>query len=628
MKTVFSERLKVHPGALGRLESINRYPIKGFSGQQLSKVNLSVDNGLPGDRRWAIRNGSLNVESDGRWTQCQAFVRMTREDGLPLYQIHDNENGELLLQHPSGEKILVQESEKGKPLLSKWFGHTESGFSKAHAHGGYWDHSDATISIINLTTVRALSRASGQELDPQRFRGNLLIETDEPWVEFSFVGRRLLIGDVEIEILRPIDRCKATAINPNTGETDINLPHLLASLYGHIYCGVYARVVKAGLVVQGASLYDIGTAPLAVVRAAEAITAPRPEEWPRAMRVLKRVVESENVVSFWLEDPLANLIPEIAPSSYLRLHVQGSDGPLSRSYTISNKSPDGVQLRLSIKKEKPPAQLSPWVHTSLNEGDTIVASGPFIDPSLEWRPNANLGTPILILTAGIGITVATSVLVGLLEAGVPGSVRIGHGVRGKKDLALWQEIFDTAQAFTDAKTYLFMSRVNLNRCKEAGARQGRIDLDEVVEGIDLEEAQIFLCGPSGFGGALRTALIKKGARDYQIHEDAFCSPQKSIPQNNSPSCLGPLTVRFVKDDFDATWTQESGTLLDLADANGINVPANCRSGACRACLMPINGSVENLIEPVSPPPKGWAYLCCVAPLAPVTIFPRKSGASQ
>ena len=85
------------------------------------------------------------------------------------------------------------------------------------------------------------------ELDPLRFRGNLYLDGLPAWREFAWVGRRVRIGaEVELEILRPIERCKATSIDPATARADLNLPALLAGGEGHIYCGVYARVLRAG----------------------------------------------------------------------------------------------------------------------------------------------------------------------------------------------------------------------------------------------------------------------------------------------------------------------------------------------------------------------------------------------
>jgi len=600
----------------GYLISVMCYPLKGFPGENLSAVDLTKGCGLPKDRGWAIHNGMMDVTPNGEWTPCQAFVRMTRDENLPLYRWQQNEAGKHCLVHPDGQKIEVEEGPKASRSLLKWFGHINSQFVRTKEGSGYWDHRDAAISLINLTSVKALSRAAGVELDPARFRGNLMIEMSEPWAEFSLIGRRLHIGGVVLEVLRPIDRCKATSVDPQTGAADINLPHLLASHYGHIFCGVYARVVKSGRIDTGDEISETGVAPAALKDAASFATAPSVQNWPRAMRVIERKKESDEVTSFWLEDSLAQLITDIAPASYLRLHVEGECGPLSRSYTLSGWSPDRTRMRISVKREPHPGALSRWLHSSLHRGDTIITSGPFVDPSLEWRARINSDQPVLILTGGIGITVATSVLKTLVNSGSTAAIHIAHAARNADVLALWDDVEALIEQLDNARSFLYL---NDNPEKNPKVRPGRLDLNHVTRDLDRENTQVFLCGPAGFMAAMRTELIARGINERRIHEDIFASPVQAPPQQKSPSCAGPLVVRFSDASIDAVWTRETGTLLDLADETGLNLPANCRSGACRECLQPVDGPVENLTEPVSPAPKGWAYLCCAAPSATLKV---------
>lgn len=617
---------------VGRVIDIIRYPIKGFAGESLSKVELKSGGGVPGDRRWAIRNGSIDVEDGGAWAPCQAFLRLTQETDLPRYRVKstekDNVTTGISLHHPDGHSISVENSAENIDRLSSWFLYKNMGFSKSRPDIGYWDHSDAKISIINLTTVKALSEAAGVELSPKRFRGNFLIQTDEPWAEFSLVGQRIRIGEVELEVLRPIDRCKATSVNPVTADDDVNIPHLLASQFGHVFCGVYARVVKSGAVTTGALLSTLAIAPQAVIDATKVSTAPTLNDWPRPMRVLQRINESEKVVSFWLEDSLADLTGRIAPSSYVRLHCQTENGPMSRSYTISDWAADGKHLRVSIKNEGVCARFSPWIHQVVNEGDDLLVSGPFVDPSLTWRPELS-ACPVLIVTAGIGITVASSVLSALRQnkhhhsMGRP--IRIVHGVRDQTELALWQEILCNIDRDDDVQTALFMSRADVAQCQQFSAKKGHIDLTNLIYDFDVSSAQVFICGPAGFSKAIRKKLLSIGVNEGCIHEDFFSSPALSKPVTRIASQTKPVPVRFSDSSThcDTVWKPDSGTLLDLADENGIKLPANCRSGACRVCVLPVSGAVEYLTEPVAPAPKGHAYMCCAAPLGDLTVFTKK-----
>lgn len=611
----------------GTLLRIVYYPIKGFHGKEVTQVNLTKNKGLLHDRRWAIRNGSIPQNSAHGWEPCQAFVRMTQHESLPLYAVETSDLS-LYLSHPSGEKISINKFENHKGKLSEWFSHNDISLSHANDNTAYWDHHDAHISIINITTVKAIANTAGITLDPQRFRGNLLIETTEPWSEFALLGHKISIGGVELEILRPIDRCKATSVNPATGESDLNIPHLLSSQYGHIFCGIYARVVKSGKINKNDKLCITAPAQKAIKNGIKASTTPTPEQWPRPMRLVKRISESHNVESFWLEDPLSTVINNIAPASYLRLHVENENNPVTRSYTISKYSDNGRLLRISVKKETGDAKFSPWIHSTLQVGDTILASGPFVDPSLIWRPDTKPYKDVLIITAGIGITVATSILLALKKANYSSTIRIAHSIRYEKDAALWEEVINETHALKNIKTTLFVTQENeLNVDSSTTTfnhkKQGRINMSEITKNISLNNIQVFLCGPQQFNQSIHKVLIQKGVNSNAIHEDVFYSPQSfSEPTYKQPSLTTatPITFKHASGKISTfSWAPKHGTLLDAAEANGIAVSANCRSGACRACLYPIKGEVENLTSPVSPAPKHWAYLCCVAPLSALTI---------
>ncbi len=611
---------------VGKLLRIMRYPIKGFRGEEIVQTSLNKHHGIPHDRRWAIRNGSIPQDLAHDWQPCKAFVRMTQHEDLPLYNVEYCEKS-LYLTHPNGESVSINKQVNHKDKLSEWFSHNDAGLSKSNNNTAYWDHNDAHISIINISTVNAMAKTAGIDLDPRRFRGNLLIETENPWIEFSLIGQRICIGSVELEILRPIDRCKATSVNPSTGVSNINIPHFLSSQYGHVFCGVYARVVKAGNIKKGDKLCILSPAPNAIIDGTRTNTAPKPEQWPRFMRLVKRVKESHNVESFWFEDPLANVLGNIEPASYLRLHGQGENGPLIRSYTISKNKSDAGLLRLSIKKESGQAKFSPWIHSSLQVGDTLLASGPFVDPSMTWRPQVMPHKELLIITAGIGITVATSIITSLKNVTYTSKVNIVHSIRYEKDSALWQELVEDVRQLENVTPLLFVTQEH-DLTQTAHKKSGRINISNITKNLSLDNIQIFICGPPSFSQSMREALNNKGVSNDVIHQDVFYSPQSigegiyKKPIDKEPSLTTSMHISFVHASGETSniiWQPEHGSLLNAAEQNGISITANCRSGACRSCLYRIEGEIENIISPVSLAPKNWAYLCCAAPLSSVTI---------
>ena len=108
-----------------------------------------------------------------------------------------------------------------------------------HAPGqAMTDIPEPHISIINAASVRALSDKTGHDLDPLRFRGNLLIDGVAPWSEFDWIGRTLRIGEAELKVQRRIRRCAATSVDLERGIRDIDVPKALFDHYGHMDCGL------------------------------------------------------------------------------------------------------------------------------------------------------------------------------------------------------------------------------------------------------------------------------------------------------------------------------------------------------------------------------------------------------
>ncbi|WP_242497321.1 MOSC domain-containing protein [Nocardioides oleivorans] len=117
----------------------------------------------------------------------------------------------------------------------------------------------APVTIVGTASLAALAEEVGGPVDSARFRANLVVETDEPWVEDSWLGAEVGVGGAIVRIGGPVPRCAVIDHHPVTGERDARLLTALVrsrptNRAGEPFLGVYADVVRPGIVRNGAIL--------------------------------------------------------------------------------------------------------------------------------------------------------------------------------------------------------------------------------------------------------------------------------------------------------------------------------------------------------------------------------------
>lgn len=121
-----------------------------------------------------------------------------------------------------------------------------------------------TLHIVNLNTIRALSEKIGVELNPYRFRPNIVIDGPPAWSEFDWVGKNLVVMDnsdgdgkptgMKLAVIQKTVRCEATHVDP-TDPAD-PYPEIVKLLIKHFpehgpFLGVYAVVDQPGSLALG-----------------------------------------------------------------------------------------------------------------------------------------------------------------------------------------------------------------------------------------------------------------------------------------------------------------------------------------------------------------------------------------
>jgi uncharacterized protein YcbX len=248
-----------------RIASLQRYPVKGLSPEPLQQAALAKGGYFPGDRLFAIENGPAGFDPTNPQHQPKIkFLMLMRNESLARLKTRYLDAITTLFIEEGGREVARGDlsTREGRLAIEAFFRR----FMPKELRGPpkvlsapqdfrFTDSRRGFVSLINLSSVREIETVVGAPIDPLRFRGNIHLEGLEPWQEFDLVGRVLTApSGVRLKILKRIERCAATNVDPATGIRDLEIPRRLMEAYGHFDCGVYAEVLTGGVLARGESL--------------------------------------------------------------------------------------------------------------------------------------------------------------------------------------------------------------------------------------------------------------------------------------------------------------------------------------------------------------------------------------
>ncbi|HET6817900.1 MAG TPA: MOSC domain-containing protein [Mycobacteriales bacterium] len=224
-------------GAGGHVAALHRYPVKSLAGEQVEQLDCD-ERGFVGDRLWSVRTDAGKIGS-GKNTRRFAAV-----DGLLLVRARVRSGG-VELAFPDGRCCDVDDD-----VAAQWLS-AHSGEPLTLARESDVSHfDDGPVSMLGLASVAALSAEVGADIDPSRFRANVLVEGTPALAEDDLVGQRVAIGTAVFEVTMRSTRC--VMIDMATADLPEQHGNLLAVGRMNETClGVIARVVQPGRVRVG-----------------------------------------------------------------------------------------------------------------------------------------------------------------------------------------------------------------------------------------------------------------------------------------------------------------------------------------------------------------------------------------
>lgn len=350
----------------------------------------------------------------------------------------------------------------------------------------------------------------------------------------------------------------------------------------------------------------------------------------KPFRVVRRTYEnaSEDICSFYLAPNEAMTLPAFKPGQFLtfKFDLQPERGEdkrtLIRCYSLSDR-PRSDLYRISVKRvaapvDKPtlsPGRVSNYLHDHVQEGDLLMVKAPSGHFHLIEKPPL----PLVLIAGGIGITPMLSIVNTLMEQGSEREVWLFYGVRNGREAIMQGALQTLAQAHHRFHLHLCYSRPGAeDRHGIDYQHAGHIDMALLQDVLKLGRYQFYVCGPGAMMSSIVPGLEKLGVPTGDIHYEAFgpatlTKPTAGVTQMQSRASES-RRITFTKSEHSAEWTGAHETLLNMVEAEGIDVDSACRAGSCGSCQTRIeSGEVEYSQTPDADVEAGHCLLCISRP---------------
>ncbi|MCE1178027.1 MAG: ferredoxin reductase [Micrococcales bacterium] len=207
-------------------------------------------------------------------------------------------------------------------------------------------------------------------------------------------------------------------------------------------------------------------------------------------------------------------------------------------------------------------------------GDVLFLAPPQGEFVLPQHPR-----PLLMLTAGSGLTPVMSMIRTLIPRRPDADVVLLHSARTPDDTLFREELLELADQFPGLTVHFWHTA-------ERGRRIGLDTLEDIEQVCpDWRARAAYACGPTDFLDAAE-ALWQREEADLLMERFARVLLEGAGGEGGR--------ITFEKSDKEVEADGET-TILDAGEDAGVVMPSGCRMGICRSCLTPlISGQLRDL----------------------------------
>ncbi|MDO9004495.1 MAG: NO-inducible flavohemoprotein [Aquabacterium sp.] len=237
----------------------------------------------------------------------------------------------------------------------------------------------------------------------------------------------------------------------------------------------------------------------------------------RAFKVARKEPESELITSFYLEPTNGGALPAFQPGQYLTLVLKVHGQEMRRNYSLSD-APGKPWLRISVKREAG-GLASNWLHDEVQVGQELQVQAPSGDFVLSEATTR----PLVLVTGGVGITPAMSMLEANAASGRP--IHFIHAARHGGVHAFRDRVDELAAQHANVRaTYVYEQP----RGAERPHTIGRVTQDLLGQHLPADrDVDVYFIGPKPFMQAIYQIGRDLGVQPSQLRYEFF-GPMEAI----------------------------------------------------------------------------------------------------